>query len=37
MADDKLILWGRGSGRTMRVRWMLEEFGLTYDIKPMQR
>ena len=36
MADDKLILWGRGSGRTMRVRWMLEEFGLTYDIKPIQ-
>lgn len=36
MADDSIILWGRGSGRTMRVRWMLEEFGLAYEIKPIQ-
>ena len=36
MASDKITLWGRGSGRTMRAHWMLREFGLEYDIKPIQ-
>ena len=36
MVSDRLILWGYGSGRTMRVRWMLEEFGIAYKINPIQ-
>ena len=36
MADDKITLWGHGSGRAMRVHWVLQEFGLDYDVRPIQ-
>jgi glutathione S-transferase len=35
MAHD-LIVWGVGTGRTMRVHWMLLELGLDYECHPIQ-
>ena len=34
MAND-LILWGAGTGRTMRAHWMLLELGLDYQFHPI--
>jgi glutathione S-transferase len=31
-----LTLWGIGTPRTMRAHWMLEEFGLAYECRPIQ-
>ena len=36
MANDKISMWGHGSGRAMRVHWILQEFGLDYDVHPIQ-
>lgn len=31
-----LTLWGIGTPRTMRAHWMLMEFGLDYELRPIQ-
>ena len=36
MADNQIILWGHGSSRAMRVHWVLQEFGLEYDVRPIR-
>ncbi len=36
MAEDQITLWGHGSGRAMRVHWMLQELGLDYEVKPIR-
>ncbi len=35
MPEDQITLWGHGSGRAMRVHWMLQELGLEYDVIPV--
>lgn len=35
MAANKLIVWGARTARPMRVLWMLEEFGLDYEHRPI--
>ena len=35
MADTGLVAWGIGTPRTLRVHWMLAEFGLDYDCRPI--
>ena len=35
MAEPDLTLWGIGTPRTMRAHWMLTEFGLDYDLRPI--
>jgi glutathione S-transferase len=35
MAKDQITLWGHGSGRAMRVHWMLQELDLEYDVNPV--
>lgn len=35
MSHD-LTMWGVGTGRTMRVHWMLLELGLEYECHPIQ-
>lgn len=34
--SDKIIVWGIGSTRAMRVHWTLAEFGLDYEVKPIR-
>jgi glutathione S-transferase len=36
MSDEHLRLWGIGGNRTMRVHWMLAEFGLEYELQPIE-
>lgn len=36
MAGKTITLWGHGSGRAMRVHWVLQEFGLDYEVRPIQ-
>ena len=31
----RLILWGAGTGRTLRAHWMLHELGLDYESRPI--
>lgn len=31
----RLILWGSGTPRTLRVHWVLNELGLDYEIRPI--
>lgn len=31
----RLILWGLGSPRTLRVHWVLQELGLAYETRPI--
>lgn len=33
--NDKIRVWGMRTARPMRVLWMLEEFGLDYDHRPI--
>jgi glutathione S-transferase len=33
--DDKLILWGVGTSRTIRPHWALHELGLRYQTRPI--
>ena len=35
MADTTLTVWGIGTPRTLRAHWILAEFGLTYDRRPI--
>lgn len=35
MAHGQLILWGAGTGRTIRAHWALHELGLAYDLRPI--
>lgn len=35
MGDQEITLWGAGTARPMRALWMLEEFGLDYDHRPI--
>ena len=32
---EKIILWGATTGRAMRAHWMLHEFGLEYQSRPI--
>ena len=32
---EEIILWGATTGRSMRVHWVLQEFGLPYETKPI--
>ena len=34
-SNTKLILWGAGTGRTMRPHWGLHELGLDYESRPI--
>jgi glutathione S-transferase len=36
MAAGGLTLWGVGTPRTMRAHWMLIEFGLDYEMRPIK-
>lgn len=36
MTANDLTLWGIGTPRTMRAHWMLIEYGLDYDSRPIQ-
>ncbi len=36
MAEGGLTLWGVGTPRTMRAHWIMLEFGLDYDMRPIQ-
>jgi len=36
MADTGLTLWGVGTLRAMRAHWMLAEYGLDYELRPIQ-
>ena len=36
MTGSDLTLWGVGTPRTMRAHWMLMEFGLDYEMRPIQ-
>ena len=36
MTGSDLTLWGVGTPRTMRAHWMLMEFGLDYEMHPIQ-
>lgn len=33
--NDKRILWGVRTGRTLRPHWMLHELGLEYEMRPI--
>ena len=33
--DNKLVLWGVGTGRTIRAHWALHELSLAYDKRPI--
>jgi hypothetical protein len=35
VSTHHLTLWGIGTPRTMRVHWMLEEYGLEFDFHPI--
>jgi len=35
MSGHELTVWGIGTPRTMRVHWMLLEFGLAYESRPI--
>ena len=34
--SSKIVLWGSPTFRSGRVQWMLEELGLSYELKPIQ-
>lgn len=34
-APAKLVLWGVGTGRTLRAHWALHELGLAYQCRPI--
>lgn len=36
MSEHDLTLWGAGTPRPFRVLWMLEEYGLAYEHRPIQ-
>lgn len=36
MPGFNLTLWGVGTPRTMRAHWMLNEFGLDYEMRPIK-
>ena len=36
MSAPDLTLWGIGTPRTMRAHWILMEFGLEYELRPIQ-
>lgn len=35
MSNDQLTLWGIGTPRTLRAHWILTEFGLPYESRPI--
>jgi glutathione S-transferase len=35
MANNNLTVWGIGTPRTLRAHWVLAEFGLDYDCRPI--
>ena len=35
MSNDQLTVWGIGTPRTLRVHWVLLEFGLPYESRPI--
>lgn len=35
MTNEKLIVWGIGTSRTMRVHWQLQELGIAYETRPI--
>ncbi len=36
MATDELIVWGIGTPRTMRANWMMAEFRLDHELRPIR-
>lgn len=35
VSEEKLTLWGIGTPRTLRAHWILAEFGIDYDRRPI--
>lgn len=35
MTSPRLVLWGAGTGRTIRAHWTLHELGLDYERRPI--
>lgn len=36
MSEGELTVWGIGTPRTLRVHWMMEEFGIAYENRPIR-
>lgn len=36
MSENRITVWGVGTGRAFRVHWALQEMGLAYDTVPIQ-
>lgn len=36
MTAEKITVWGIGSTRAFRVHWVLKEFGIDYEVKPIR-